>query len=181
MKHALTRIAIHATILFCQLTVVGIIILAPVVTWLFFNDFRFWRYLRHFPFLFVAQYYALFIMLKPGGYKFMYSVPLTSPPRHKPDPRIARVTDDWEHGDSCGDCNKCCEKVGCRLLDKKNGLCLSYGSPYWLYFNCGRYPISQEQIDYYDCQKWELVPGHVERKPVRAENPNTSTAPEISF
>jgi hypothetical protein len=31
---------------------------------------------------------------------------------------------------------------------------MSYNSFYWRYFNCGRYPTSQQEIDLYECPKW---------------------------
>jgi len=43
---------------------------------------------------------------------------------------------------------------------------MSYDSFYWRYFNCGRYPAAQNQIDYYECPKWIM-------KEVREQVPDT--------
>jgi len=37
----------------------------------------------------------------------------------------------------------------------KQNQCKSYGSFFWRYFNCGRYPENTKQIHYYECKKWE--------------------------
>jgi hypothetical protein len=89
---------------------------------------------------------------------FMFSVPLTSPPRTVPDQSIALLRPDWHHGDSCGNCSNCCKPGGkaCPLLDIEQQRCRGYNSFYWRYFNCGRYPSLEEEIHYYDCRKWTL-------------------------
>ena len=35
---------------------------------------------------------------------------------------------------------------------------MGYDSFYWRYFNCGRYPANQEEIDWYECPKWIMKP-----------------------
>jgi hypothetical protein len=88
----------------------------------------------------------------------MFSVPLASPPSSAPDQSVAAVRTDWHHGNSCGDCSNCCKPGGtvCPLLGNEQQGCLGYNSFYWRYFNCGRYPSSEEELDYYDCRKWAL-------------------------
>jgi hypothetical protein len=90
---------------------------------------------------------------------FMFSVPLASPPRSAPDRSIAVFHPGWPHGDSCGDCSNCCKAGGyaCPLLDEEQQACRGYNSFYWRYFNCGRYPSLEEEIDYYGCRKWLLT------------------------
>jgi hypothetical protein len=43
------------------------------------------------------------------------------------------------------------------MLDKDGKKCLSYGSLYFGYLFCGRYPQNQGQIDLYQCPKWEVI------------------------
>ena len=95
-------------------------------------------------------------MTRGGGYGFMFSAPLFSPPATGPDISLVRLKIGWPHGSSCGDCTNCCDTIGCPLVTPRGDGCLGYDSPYWRYFNCGRFPISREQLDYYDCPKWEL-------------------------
>lgn len=43
------------------------------------------------------------------------------------------------------------------MLDTERNRCRSYGSFFWRYFNCGRYPENSEQIRFYECNKWEVI------------------------
>ena len=97
---------------------------------------------------------------------FMLSVPLTSRPRTKPDPKTTQLDHTWQPGNSCGGCSNCCHFGGhaCPLLDQASGRCQGYDSFYWRYFNCGRFPTLVEEIDYYDCRKWVLIPSFVTSK-----------------
>ncbi len=56
----------------------------------------------------------------------------------------------------CNGCIQCCTRRSCPLLDTERNLCRSYGSFFWRYFNCGRYPENTAQIRHYDCPKWEM-------------------------
>ncbi len=144
-------------ILFSVITLIGGFLTAPLMTWYFFGDWRFWRYLRA-GLRLLPHGFKLATIMVGDSRGFMFSVPLASPPRTAPDPSIAFPRPDWVHGDSCGGCSNCCEAGGnaCPLLDRENRACLGYNSFYWRYFNCGRYPSYQEEIRYYDCRKWEL-------------------------
>jgi hypothetical protein len=89
-------------------------------------------------------------------YRGMFAIPLTAPPMMGPDLSRARVRADWNHSESgCNGCVECCIRRACPLLDREKNQCRSYGSFFWRYFNCGRYPENNEQIRYYDCPKWE--------------------------
>jgi hypothetical protein len=35
-------------------------------------------------------------------------------------------------------------------------MCRGYDSFFWRYFNCGRYPTEQREIEYYLCNKWQF-------------------------
>jgi hypothetical protein len=168
-------------IVFSVVTLIGGFLTAPLMTWYFFDDWRFWRHWRAGLGL-LPHGLRLTAMMLDHGRAFMFSVPLASPPRSAPDPSIALYRTDWQHGDSCGDCFNCCTVGGhvCPLLDRKQLACRGYNSFYWRYFNCGRYPSIEEEIHYYDCRKWaltmsgqtETIPitiNYAPRVPVRAE------------
>jgi hypothetical protein len=154
----LGRLAFIVYIFFSVVTVIGGFLTAPLMTWYFFGDWRFWRHWRAGKRLLPHGLRMLALMFDQKR-AFMFSVPLTSPPRSTPDSSIAHFRVDWPHGDSCGECTNCC-KVGdnvCPLLDEQQHACRGYNSFYWRYFNCGRYPSVEEQIHYYDCRKWVLT------------------------
>ena len=133
----------------------GFYLIAPLISHCFFNDWRFWRYLRFFPRI-IAHVYRIFYLMLKDRYAFIFSVPLDSPPQSRPDPSKVEITHDWPHGESsCGTCYNCC--LSCPFVDRTNHRCLSYNSPFWKYFNCGRFPISPKQIEYYRCTKWRFL------------------------
>ena len=107
------------------------------------------------------MYKIMWRTLTNPGYRAMYSSSkLTDEPKIYTDRSRVRVKESW-HGaeDNCDICNaSCCYKLKCPLLDKKTNRCLGFGSIYWGYFYCGRYPENKSQIDYYDCPKWEVRP-----------------------
>jgi hypothetical protein len=105
------------------------------------------------PRLIVYAYTMAFGYLKG---EFTPPVALTAPPMTKPDPSLVQINPAWENGDSCADCGKCCKKIHCPLQDKTHNQCRGYNSFYWRYFNCGRYPASQEDINRYECPKWVI-------------------------
>ena len=129
------------------------------MTWCFFGDWRFWR---HWSAGLGLWPHAIRILrlIASDSQSFMFSVPLTSPPRTIPDPAATTLQPLWPHGASCGDCSNCCRPGGsaCPLLDEANGLCRGYDSFYWRYFNCGRFPSGSGEIDYYGCPKWVVEP-----------------------
>jgi len=154
---ALKRLAFYVYIAFCFLTFVGGYLTAPLFSHLFFGDWRFWRYVNPGTRLFFYAWRWLVPVLRGENGGFMFSVPLTAPPWSAPDPKIAAIRPQWDHGESCGDCVQCCDKIGCPILDRKAGKCRGYESFYWRYFNCGRFPTRQSEIDYYGCPKWEMI------------------------
>jgi hypothetical protein len=157
LKWAGARIGFYAYIGFSMATVVGGFVTAPLMTWFFFNDWRFWRYWRRARRLFPHAWHIVWQMLKREG-RFMFSVPLTSPPQQEPDHRLVELSPAWQHGSSCGSCQRCCEVLSlrCPVLDETTGFCTGYNSFYWRYFNCGRYPTRTTEINYYGCGKWRM-------------------------
>lgn len=92
---------------------------------------------------------------------FFLNVKLTDPPMIAPDMTFISYNDRWEGGkNTCAGCDaRCCKGIGgdkvCPLLDENNG-CKIYGSPLWRYFNCGRFPKAQSEINYYKCPKFVI-------------------------
>jgi hypothetical protein len=89
-----------------------------------------------------------------GESGFMLDVPLTAPPLSEPAPSRVKLNPNWDYGSECGECSRCCAKIGCPIHDPQTGFCRGYDAFYWRYFNCGRFPSNQREIDYYGCQKW---------------------------
>ena len=153
---------IICTVFSTTIVVVGCLF-SPVFSYCFFGDFRPWRYLRLWPRLLVYVYYLLYLSLK-GESAFSTPLPLTAPPMSAPKLNPIQIHPDWPHGLSCDSCSKCCSKIRCPLLEKTTGKCKSYNSFYWRYFNCGRYPENQADIDRFECPKWMETPsGETER------------------
>ncbi len=130
----------------------------PIYSWYLFGDLRFWKFWRTvFP-VWRTTWQQLGEWLSTPNYRQMLAIPVVSPPRIAPDPGLVRIRSVWiSSKDSCSGCVKCCSHRSCALLDAENNQCRSYGSFFWRYFNCGRYPETQKQIQYYNCGKWEPV------------------------
>lgn len=132
-------------------------VIAPYTSYFFFNDLRFWRHLGYYHkyFLYSASY--LWGLLRRKRELIKTVLPLTSPPMNHPDPALFRISRDWRlPSDSCGDCNRCCTFiVKCCFLDTSRNKCVSYGSLFWKYFNCGRFPSSKAMLDCCGCPKFE--------------------------
>ena len=158
-RWAVARVTFITYISLSVLTVVGGFVTAPLMSWYFFGDWRFWRHFRAGAAMFPHSIRLLGLIARDSR-GFMFSVPLTSPPHSVPDPGITRLHPGWEQGGGCGDCTNCCRPGGlvCPLLDEEQGLCMGYNSFYWRYFNCGRFPSVNPEIDYYDCRKWVVIP-----------------------
>ncbi|HQY71484.1 MAG TPA: hypothetical protein PLW13_13700 [Pseudomonadales bacterium] len=154
---ACARVAFHAYVGFALFSGVGGFLTAPLMTHLFFDDWRFWRYWRRGAALFPHGWRLLLLVLRGEG-TFMLGVPLDSPPLSRPLRGAAQLSGAWPHGDSCGSCRRCCQvkSLCCPILEPDTGRCGGYDSFYWRYFNCGRYPSSQSEIDYYGCPKWVI-------------------------
>lgn len=137
-------------------------VLAPLHSWLLFNDWRFWRHWRLFPRLTAQARRLAFKMVAEPDYRgmtaFLSPRDWLAPPMMRPDRALVAVRGDWAHGAaSCGACGRCCTEIRCPAFDPVTRLCGSYGSPFWRYFPCGRYPATQAQIEYYGCPKWAAL------------------------
>jgi hypothetical protein len=156
---------------------VGGILTAPIATWYFFGDWRFWRHWR--PALrLIGQGWRMLALMVRGESGFMLDVPLKAPPHSAPVRARVELTPAWTHGGSCGPCSRCCDVIRCPVLDRETGHCAGYNAFFWRYFNCGRFPSRQREIDYYGCPKWvmrEPIPVPV---PVYRPIPVEVSAPE---
>lgn len=165
LRWAGARLAFFAYLGFSLFSVVGGFLTAPLMSWYMFGTWKFWRYLKYGPALFVHGWKMLLLTLRDDASSFMFDVPLTAPPHSAPVPGVAKLNPTWPHGNTCDTCNRCCEKIGCPILEEETGLCRGYDSFFWRYFNCGRFPSRQREVDYYDCPKWLMVePAHGKRR-----------------
>lgn len=151
------RLGFYAYIIFALATLLGGFLTAPLMTYCFFTDWRFWRYWKRGFRLFTHGWRIIWLILRGEG-RYMTSVRLTSPPQGVPDHRRVTLSPAWKHGVACGRCRRCCQINGktCPVLDTDTGLCSGYNSFYWRYFNCGRYPAREVEIQYYGCEKWQM-------------------------
>lgn len=157
LRWAAARITFYAYIGFSMATLgLGGFVTAPVMTWYFYGDVRFWRHWHSAKGLFPHAYKMLRYVLQGRNGGFMLGVPLTAPPHTSVDPERVELHPTWEFGSSCGPCSRCCTKIACPVLDRDTGLCRGYDTFFWRYFNCGRFPTQQREIDYYLCNKWQL-------------------------
>ena len=160
LKWAAARLGFYAYITISLFSVVGCYVTAPLMTWYIFGDWRFWKHFDPAWKLYFHGWRMLALILKGDNNGFMFSVSLTSPPYQMPPEDTAHLSNSWEHGSSRGNCTNCCSIIKCPVLDPASGLCLGYNSFFWRYFNCGRFPVQQTEIDYYGCPKWVMVPGY---------------------
>jgi hypothetical protein len=137
----------------------------PVMTWYFYRDWRFWRRWDSAKRLYPHAFRMLWYLLQGRNGGFMLAVPLNAPPHSSVDRSRVEMQPTWEFGSSCGPCTRCCSKIHCPVLDQATGLCGGYNSFFWRYFNCGRYPSEQREIDYYLCNKWQMKEPPPERRP----------------
>jgi hypothetical protein len=134
-------------------------VIAPYTSYFFFGDLRFWKYLSYFrKYYFYSRSYLKSVVVDAGARK-LFHLPLTAPPMFAPDHRKFRIVETWNYPvDSCGGCSNCCNFITeCCFYDSSQHQCLCYGTLFWRFFNCGRYPYSHEQLVYFSCPKFELI------------------------
>ena len=132
-------------------------VLCPLFSWYFFNDLNFFKYHQYIIRLVFAFWRQVGELISIPDYRHMFVIPWTSPPINAPDPKFVRISVSWPNKDKgCGPCVNCCTRRACPLHDFEQKKCKSYGSFFWRYFNCGRYPENIRQIRYYECKKWEI-------------------------
>lgn len=154
VRWAAARLFFYAYFAFCMITVVGGWLTAPLASWYFYGTWRFWRYLGDSPKLYWHGWKTLYWMARGSYGGFMFDVSLTSPPHTFPVEGLAKLNPEWEHGYECATCTNCCTKLECPILDTENQMCKGFDSFFWRYFNCGRFPSKEKEIEHYSCPKW---------------------------
>jgi len=157
VKNILIRIYIYKLLLLFFISGgLAPLILMPAYKQAFFPRARY-RDIK-FLALWLFAYKIVWRTLSDKNYRDAFTIKITCPPRAHTDTRFVRVKENWSgEPNDCDLCEAaCCGVLKCPLLDK-NKRCLSYGSLFFTYLHCGRYPESQEQIEYYQCPKWEVV------------------------
>lgn len=153
--HALKRI--YLCVLFVLFFISGglaLILLAPLykkacaphVPYRDLNFFGIWAHI----------YRVVWRSLTDKSYRDMFSSKIYDPPLYD-NTGYVRIKESWRGStDNCDACeNSCCAQIKCPMLNK-GGRCMSYGSLFFGYYYCGRYPENQKQIDRYQCPKWEV-------------------------
>jgi len=160
LRWALFRIFSYS-IVFVNILTFGffLYVIGPYTSYFFFGDVRFWKYSSYFhKYFFYSTSYLKSTVLKEEGYA-LFHLPLTAPPMDSPDPQTVRLAKDWNQPvDTCGECSACCNYLAeCCFYDKSQKQCLCYGTLFWRFFNCGRFPFSKEQINFLNCKKFEFI------------------------
>ena len=156
MHHAIIRIYINILlILFFFTGGLSMFILAPLYKQAFapyarYKDFKILKSWKHI-------YKVMFRSIFKKGYRDLYPVRLADPPMMSNDLYTVKINPHWiGDASNCDGCEfSCCKQIDCPFIDEK-GRCLCYGSWYFGYYFCGRYPSNEGQIKLYNCPKWEL-------------------------
>lgn len=79
---------------------------------------------------------------------------------HGPDYVKERIA---QRRGACTRCAKCCRAFNCIFLgqDQKSGdyYCKVFGTAYWYYGTCGRYPIDQRDVEDHGCPGFSFLKG----------------------
>ncbi|MDR2559233.1 MAG: hypothetical protein LBC86_06800 [Oscillospiraceae bacterium] len=123
---------------------------APNAEWGSLKPFSTWRHVWR----------IMWRSLSSRKYRSLYPSKITDPPEFENNGKNSekmQIKASWQGDENnCDKCeNSCCAQISCPMLDKQ-GRCLSYGSIYFGYLYCGRYPSNQGQVDLYNCPKWEV-------------------------
>jgi hypothetical protein len=158
LKHTSIRLYLYLLLALFFITCgLAMFVLAPLYKRAFaprasYRDFRVFRVWAHI-------YKVMWRSISKKGYRDLYPSKLTDPPQYTNDYAVMRIRESWKGSkDNCDGCAlSCCAQIECPMLDA-GGRCLSYGSAYFGYLFCGRYPSNQGQVDLYNCPKWEVKP-----------------------
>ena len=156
-KHIIIRVYLYFLLVAFFITGgISALALAPLYKGAFaprasYGDFQVLRIWAH-------VYKVIWRSLSDKGYNDLYPSKLADPPVFENDSAVMRIRESWRgSADNCDKClNSCCKQLKCPMLDKDGLRCLSYGSAYFGYLFCGRYPSTQGQVDLYNCPKWEV-------------------------
>jgi len=155
-KHVAIRLYLYFLLfLFCITGGLSMFVLAPVYKHAFaplssYRDFKIIRVWLH-------VFKIMWRSISNKTYRSLYPFKMTDPPKIGHDKNNMRIKESWLGAeDNCDLCQEsCCMQIQCPMMDEKRR-CLCYGSWYFGYFFCGRYPESQSLIDLYQCPKWEM-------------------------
>ncbi len=146
---------------YCAISVLSIGVIAwitlPIFTKIFFNSWNPAKFARKvYPILFSIL--NIFINhLSKKEYRKHFSVPIKSAPIMEPSIDKLILQKQWQGNRyDCNGCLDCCIKAECPMIDFETRQCMSYGSFFYKYFNCGRFPANQFLIEFYGCKKWEV-------------------------
>ncbi|MCL2579688.1 MAG: hypothetical protein FWE32_06610 [Oscillospiraceae bacterium] len=122
---------------------------APQAAYRDFRPFKTWTHI----------YKIIWRSVSNRHYRGLYPFRMYDPPMYDNSQSQVQIKKSWAGAtDNCDACkNSCCAQIGCPMIGP-GGRCLSYGSVYFGYYFCGRYPENQGQMDLYDCPKWEVQP-----------------------
>lgn len=174
LKHATYRIIfIFFMMLMLASFGLSLVVLTPIYTWYFHREFKFLKYSRLWYSAYRLFARHMLLIIRNREYRKRFKVRLTDAPHSSPDLRILRISESWK-GDihTCNGCISCCDQLGCIFLDREKKHCRAYKSFYWNYFNCGRYPTNQFQIDYYKCPKWKIKEEQLQDRHINNLNEN---------
>jgi hypothetical protein len=159
VKHAVVRLYLFSLLLLFFITGgLAMFLLAPLYKKTFAPGAP-WRAIRPLR-VWAHVYKVMWRSISSKGYRDLYPSKLSGPPEFENDQSVMRIRESWRGAkDNCDVCQlSCCAQIKCPMLDA-GGRCISYGSVYFGYYFCGRYPSNQGQVDLYDCPKWEVQPG----------------------
>jgi hypothetical protein len=126
---------------------------APNAKWKSLKPFNLWKH----------TWKVMWRSATKKSYRDLYPSKITDPPEYSNNGKNSeamQIRASWRSiGGEDGNCDKCesscCAQISCPMLDEA-GRCLGYGSIYFGYLYCGRYPSNQGQADLYNCPKWEV-------------------------
>ena len=157
LKWAILRLG-FITISFINLFTLGIFswLILPFYSKLFFNDYNPTKYIKYLYKIYFTFFKIFLKHLTKPNVREAFTVPLVSAPILSPTDLKLILNPNWQGSRSdCNGCLQCCIKAECPLIDFENKRCKSYGSFFYRYFNCGRFPANKQQITYYECPKWD--------------------------
>ena len=158
LKHVCVRLIFYFLLsLFFFTGGLAMFVLAPIYKAMFAPHAS-WKDLNS-PKIWAHVYKVMWRSISQKGYRQLYPCKLTDPPQLHNDLSIMQIKESWQGAaNNCDVCkNSCCAQISCPMTDK-NGRCLCYGSLYFGYFFCGRYPSNKGQAALYNCPKWEVRP-----------------------
>jgi len=112
------------------------------------NIFReYWKSISHF-----TTYFVTFFQV--GSVSRGYRYNLLFSPRQLEERLKSRKG-------ACTRCGKCCNQLGCIFLvrdeEAEAYICSAYETPFWYYGTCGRYPLSQPDVDDHGCPGFSFL------------------------